>query len=80
MNFLEPKMSAKIVGTGSYVPERILTNEEIEQQVPGTNAAWTFSNLGVKERRIAEDKESTADLALQASQCALNNAGLSAKI
>lgn len=79
MKFSEPKVSANIIGTGSYTPEQILTNEEIEKTVPGTNADWTFHNLGVKERRIAKNSESTADLALKASQRALDNAGLSAK-
>jgi 3-oxoacyl-[acyl-carrier-protein] synthase-3 len=70
------RKSAKILGTGSYVPERVLTNEEIEQMVPNTNAEWTYRKLGVRERHIAGAHESTADLAILASKMALDKAGI----
>ena len=73
----DPKLSAKIIGTGSYVPERILTNENIEMQVPGSNAEWTYSKLGIRKRHIAGDDESTADLAMVAAKQAIEMAGIS---
>ena len=75
----DAKKSAKVIGTGSYVPERVLTNDEIERTVPGSNAAWTWSRLGVRERRIAHADESTADLALEAARRALRDADISAR-
>src|SRR5438094_6593055 len=74
-----PKQSARIIGTGSYVPDRVLTNEEIERTVPGTSAEWTRRRLGIGERRIAQDDQSTADLALEAARRAVRDANLSAR-
>lgn len=73
------KYSAKIIGTGSYVPKKTLTNEEIEKLVPGTNADWTFKNLGISERHIAGEDESTGDLAVNASKIALEHARMDPK-
>ena len=67
----------KIIGTGSYTPERILTNEELEKKVD-TNANWIYKNLGIKERHIAAENESTSDLAAKAGISAIEDAGLSA--
>lgn len=67
----------KIIGTGSYTPERVLTNEDLEKKVD-TNAKWIFENLGIKERHIASDSESTSDLAAKAGIRAIEDAGLSA--
>ena len=53
----EAKKSAKVVGTGSCLPMIVLTNEEIEQRVPGASAEWTWTKLGVRERRIALQPE-----------------------
>ena len=69
------KISAKIIGTGSYAPSHVLTNEEIEQTVPGTSAEWTYNTLGIKQRHIAQQDESTATLALEAAKIALRNSG-----
>ncbi|WP_019591256.1 beta-ketoacyl-ACP synthase III [Thioalkalivibrio sp. ALE20] len=68
---------ARIAGTGSYLPERILTNEELESMVE-TSDAWIRERTGIRERHIAADEELTSDLALQASQRALDAAGLKA--
>lgn len=73
------QMSAKIIGTGSYVPKKVLTNEDIELINPKTNANWTYANLGIKERHIAAEDESTADLAIAAAKEAIKSAGISAK-
>lgn len=68
--------SAQIIGTGAFVPARVLTNEEIERTVPGTSAKWTFEHLGIRERRVAGPHESTGDLAVEAGRRAIQNAGL----
>lgn len=68
--------SAGIIGTGAYVPERILSNEEIERTTPGANAKWIQDHLGIRERRIAGPHESTGDLATEAGRRAIQNAKL----
>lgn len=71
--------SARIIGTGAYVPERVLTNEEIERTVPGASAKWTYEQLGIRERRVSAAGESTGDLAVAAGREALENANLSVR-
>ena len=66
---------AKIIGTGSYVPDKIFTNKYLETLVD-TNDEWIQKNLGIKERRIAGDNEATSDLAWKAGQKAIENAKL----
>lgn len=66
-----------ILGTGSFVPEKILTNEELSKRVD-TSDEWISSRTGIKERRIAAADEATSDLATRAAQAALADAGLSA--
>lgn len=65
----------KIKATGSYVPERILTNEEIAKTVP-TTSEWVYENLGIKERRISEKEEFTSDLASKAGLEVIKSAGI----
>lgn len=67
--------NVKIIGTGSYLPERILSNKELEQMV-STDSAWIENNLGIKERRIAAKNESTSDLAAKAAVNAIKDANL----
>ena len=67
--------NVKIIGTGSYPPEKVLTNEELEKTVP-TTAEWIYENLGIRERRIASEHEATSDLAAKAGIKAIENAGL----
>ena len=55
----------KIIGTGSYTPEKIYTNKDIENFVD-TNDKWIYENLGIRERHIAAENESTSDLATKA--------------
>ncbi|WP_199617885.1 beta-ketoacyl-ACP synthase III [Paenibacillus alkalitolerans] len=62
-------------GTGKYVPERILTNQDLEQMVE-TNDEWIVTRTGIKERRIASEQEAASDLAYEASRIALENAGI----
>lgn len=67
--------NVKIIGTGSYTPEKIITNKYLETIID-TNDEWIQKNLGIKERRIAADNETTSDLASQAAKKAIENAGL----
>ena len=67
---------AKIAGTGSYVPERKLTNEDLERIVD-TSDEWIMSRCGIKERRIISEGESTSKLAHIAAERALEMAGKS---
>ena len=70
------KKFARIVGTGSYLPPRIITNSELENSLDTTDE-WIISRTGIKERRIVED-QNTCDLALEASINALEMAELKA--
>ncbi len=70
-------MYARIKGTGSYLPDRILTNSDLEALVD-TNDEWIRDRTGIAERRIAADDQTTCDLAEQAALRALEAAGVSA--
>lgn len=67
--------AVKITGTGSYLPDQVVTNEHLATIVE-TNADWIYKNLGIKERRIAADNEATSDLAANAARKAIEDAGL----
>jgi len=71
-------LRAKIVATGSYVPERILNNADLEGMVD-TSDEWIIERTGIRERRIANDKQAVSDLAYEASKSALKSVGLRAK-
>lgn len=66
----------RILGTGSYVPPKVLTNNDLQAMGLDTSDEWIFSRTGVRERRIAEPDVCTSDLACQASLKALEAAGL----
>jgi 3-oxoacyl-[acyl-carrier-protein] synthase III len=68
---------SKIIGTGSYLPSKVLTNYDLEKIVD-TSHDWIMSRSGIIERHIAADNELTSDLALQASLQAIESAGISA--
>jgi 3-oxoacyl-[acyl-carrier-protein] synthase-3 len=68
---------SRIIGTGSYLPTRVLTNYDLEKMVE-TSHEWIFTRSGIVERRFAAENEMTSDLALQASQKAIEAAGISA--
>ena len=70
-------MTGRIIGTGSYVPERIVTNEELAEVVE-TSDEWIVTRTGIHERRIAET-EGTSVLAARAAERALKNANVSAE-
>jgi 3-oxoacyl-[acyl-carrier-protein] synthase III len=66
----------RIAGTGSYLPEKTLSNKDIEKLVD-TNDEWIRERTGIERRHIAAEGEFTSDLALQAARRALTDAGLS---
>ncbi|MRN55214.1 beta-ketoacyl-ACP synthase III [Paenibacillus monticola] len=67
-----------IIGTGKYVPEKILTNSDLEKIVD-TNDEWIVSRTGIRERHIAAPHEATSDLAYEAALKALASAGMNAE-
>lgn len=67
-----------ILGTGRYVPETVLTNQDLEKMVE-TNDEWIVSRTGIRERRIAGEDEATSDLAYEAALKALEHAGITAQ-
>ena len=69
--------SCSITGVGSYVPEKILTNADLEKLVETTDE-WIVSRTGIKERRIAAADEFTSDLATKAAERAMKMAGVTA--
>src|SRR5439155_14707113 len=66
-----------ITGLGAYVPERVLTNDELSTIVD-TNNEWIMERTGIRERRIAAPEEALTDLALPAARAALAQAGVEA--
>lgn len=68
-------MYSKIIGVGSYLPKKILTNHDIAKIVD-TSDEWISSRTGIKQRHIAHENELTSDLATQAAQQAIQNANL----
>jgi 3-oxoacyl-[acyl-carrier-protein] synthase-3 len=72
-----PNRSTVILGTGSYAPDRILTNEDLARMVD-TSDEWIRARSGIRERRIASDEQATSDLGVLAGQRALDDAGVRA--
>lgn len=71
---MEPKVRAKITGTGSFAPEKRMTNADFEK-ILDTTDEWITSRTGIRERRIAADDVGTSDLAAEAGKRALEAAG-----
>lgn len=71
-------LRAKIVSTGSYAPDKVLTNDDIEKMVD-TSDEWITERTGIKQRRIATPKQACSDLAYEAGKTALKRAGVKAK-
>jgi 3-oxoacyl-[acyl-carrier-protein] synthase III len=67
-----------LTGIGSYAPERVLTNADLEAMVD-TSDEWIVTRTGIKERRIAADEQAASDLALPAARTALEQAGVAAE-
>ena len=70
-------IKAKILGTGFYVPNRVVTNDELVQHL-NTTDEWIRTKIGVLERHFADDSETTSDMALCASNRALDSSGIDA--
>ncbi len=68
---------ARIVGTGSYLPPRIVTNQELATRVDTTDQ-WIVSRTGIRQRHIADERQTSSDLALEAARAALAAAGTTA--
>src|SRR4051794_28465885 len=68
-------MSVCILGTGSHLPERVVTNHELSAVVD-TSDEWIRQRTGIRERRYADDGESTSDLGARAGRAALDAAAL----
>lgn len=69
---------SRILGCGSYLPERILTNAELAKTLD-TSDEWIVERSGIRQRHIASDGQFTSDLALKAAERALEHAGIKAK-
>ncbi len=70
-----PKPLVEIVSTGRYLPDRVLTNEDLEKMVE-TSDQWIRDRTGIRERRIARDDEGAADMAEKAARAAMAKAGV----
>lgn len=77
-NLSKGLINAGIAGIGSYVPEKVLTNAELEKMVDTTDE-WIFTRSGIRERRIASPDQATSDLAVIAAKRAIADAGMTAQ-
>lgn len=68
-------MNAGIIGVGKYVPEKVLTNKDLEK-IMDTSDEWIRTRTGIEERRIAQDDEDTSDMAFKAAKHAIADAGI----
>ncbi len=68
-------MYARIIGTGHYLPEKVLTNRDLEEMVD-TSDQWIADRTGIRQRHIAAEGQTTCDLAEQAARRAMDDAGL----
>tara|TARA_B100000242_G_scaffold168644_1_gene120603 strand:+ start:250 stop:1173 length:924 start_codon:yes stop_codon:yes gene_type:complete len=71
-------MYSRITGTGSYLPQKVLTNKDLESLVDTTDK-WIVERTGIKQRHIAAENESTSSMAINASIDAIESSGLSEK-
>jgi 3-oxoacyl-[acyl-carrier-protein] synthase-3 len=69
---------ARILSTGRYVPERTVTNAELEARLGEPVDAWLQANVGIRERHVMADDEATSDLAVAAARQAMERAGVAA--
>lgn len=72
-----PPRTVSITGVGSYVPQRILSNAELERMVE-TSDDWITTRTGIRERRLAAENEATSDMAVEAAKRAMAKAGVTA--
>ncbi|MDC7219192.1 MAG: ketoacyl-ACP synthase III [Spirochaetales bacterium] len=71
-------MQPVIVGTGSYLPERVVHNDELAKMMD-TSDEWIYSHTGIHQRHIAQDDQACSDMAVEAAKRALEDAGLTEK-
>ncbi|MBK8420270.1 ketoacyl-ACP synthase III [Candidatus Villigracilis saccharophilus] len=70
--------NVQILSTGSYVPERVVTNAEVDAMMGESTGEWLLANVGIKERRWMAPEQVTSDLIVEASKKALERAGITA--
>ena len=70
-------MTTRIIGTGSFLPENIVTNDDLSK-IMDTSDEWIRTRTGIRERHLVKD-ETTADMAIEAAKRALDNAGMKAE-
>ncbi len=70
--------NVQILSTGSYVPERVVTNAEVDAMMGESTGEWLVANVGIKERRWMAPDQVTSDLIVEASKKALERAGITA--
>ena len=70
-------MRSKIIGTGHYVPERVVTNKDLEKMMDTTDE-WIVQRTGIRERRWIDKETGASDLAAKATENALQAAGIQA--
>jgi 3-oxoacyl-[acyl-carrier-protein] synthase-3 len=70
--------NVQILSTGSYVPERVVTNAEVDALLGASTSEWLVANVGIKERRWMAAEQVTSDLIVQAAQKAIERAGITA--
>ena len=69
-------MSIQILGTGSYLPPKVVTNDDLTKTLD-TNDEWIYSHTGIRSRHIADDDDCTSSMAAKAGKAALEAAGVS---
>ncbi|MCK4376297.1 MAG: 3-oxoacyl-ACP synthase, partial [Candidatus Brocadiae bacterium] len=73
----QQRLPVEIAGLGSYLPQRVLTNDDLEKMVE-TSDEWIVQRTGISERRLAAEDQATSDLAVAAARDALESAGMEA--
>src|SRR5665648_989237 len=68
----------QILATGSYVPERVVTNAEVDALMGESTNEWLLANVGIRERHWMSPEQTTSDLIVEASRKALDRAGINA--
>ena len=70
--------NVQILSTGCYVPDRVVTNAELDVLIGESTSQWLIDNVGIRERRWMAPNQVTSDLVVEASRKALQRAGISA--
>src|SRR5512139_1089311 len=70
--------NAQILSTGSYVPDRVVANAEVDALIGESTSDWLIANVGIRERRWMSPDQTTSDLIVEASRKAIGRAGISA--